>query len=277
MTGPGTGRRRPAAATGVDGAVKSADRALEIVELLTRVEHPMTFLELQHQLGYPHSSLHGLVGTLLARGWLEMDSSTRRYWLGIRTWEAGATYLRAVDLAERARPYLDQVRDAVEETTQLSVLDGRYNVYIAKVDGPHQLALQSAVGRRLEAHATGLGKVLLAGLPEPELLRRFSGITLERFTPTTITDLTRLRHELRQIEERGYGTDEEEYTVGVRCVAAPIRDAHAQTVAAMSVSVPTVRFNAVDQDRARRALTESAGRLSAALGYRPGGAASAGR
>lgn len=248
--------------------VKSAARALEILELLTALERPATFVRLERELGYPRSSLHGLLTTLERRGWVELNPETREYSLGIRTWEAGATYMRAIELADRGRPYLEAARDALSETTHLSVLDsGRYNVYVAKADGPHQLALVSYVGRRLEAHATGLGKVLLAGLPADELDRRLRGESLERFTPNTITDTAELRNHLRTVTERGYATDDEERTVGVRCVAVPVRDHRGDVVAAMSVSVPTVRFDATTTDRAREVLAEQAAGLSAALGY----------
>lgn len=247
-------------------AVKSAQRALRILELLTSQERGLTFGEIADALRYPRSSLHGLLWTMSDEGWLELDPATRRYSLGIRTWEAGNAYLRAVDLADRARPYMERVRDALEETVQLAVLDGRYNVYVAKVDGTQRLTLASAVGRRLEAHATGLGKVLLADLTPEELEERIGGVTLERFTANTITDPEELRRELALVRRRGYALDQEEYTAGVRCVAVGVRDHTGRVSAAMSVSVPTVRFNRRRQQEAIDLLTEAARDLSAALG-----------
>ena len=129
-------------------------------------------------------------------GWLEFDEEGRRYRLALRMWELGQTYMRAADLATRARPFMQQVTAELEETTQLAILDGRYNVYIAKVDGPQPLVLASQVGRRLEAHATGLGKVLLAWLSPDELLVRIGDTPLERLTKSTITSVPRLQAEL---------------------------------------------------------------------------------
>src|SRR5699024_10249940 len=111
----------------------------------------------------------------------------------------------AVDLATRARPYMERVRDSVDETVQLAVLDGRYNVYIAKVDGAQNLVMASAVGRRIEAHATGLGKVLLAGMSDKEITALYSGVTLERFTETTITNLADLLEEVREVRKNDLG------------------------------------------------------------------------
>jgi DNA-binding IclR family transcriptional regulator len=149
---------------------------------------------------------------------------------------------------------------------QLAILDGRHNVYVAKATGSQRLILASEVGRRLEAYATGLGKVLLAGLSEDELESRFKGVDMERFTPNTIRNLASLKRELQLIRKRGYGTDDEEYTLGVRCVAAPVRDSSGSVIAAMSVSVPTVR-DAVLRKDGPRLLLESADQLSRALGY----------
>jgi DNA-binding IclR family transcriptional regulator len=252
----------------LDGAVKSAQRALAILELLTQQERPLTFVEIADALGYPRSSVHGLLKTMIDRSWLELNSVTRRYGLGLRNWEAGNAYLRAVQLPERARPYMERVRDALDETVQLAVLDGRYNVYIGKVDGSQRLVLASEIGRRLEAHATGLGKVLLAGLPGEELEARLNGVLLERFTANTITERDALVRELKEIQERGYALDREEYTIGVRCLAVPVHDHSGRVTASMSVSVPTVRFDLARQEQALTALREAAWSLSAALGFR---------
>jgi len=253
------------------GAVKSAERALAVLEVLTERESPASFGYIVNRLGYPRSSLHQLLRTLIDRGWVEIEPVSGHYMLGVRTWQAGHAYQRAVDLATRARPYMERVRDAVDETVQLAVLDGRYNVYIAKVDGAQNLIMASAVGRRIESHATGLGKVLLAGLSDEAIAELYDGVQLERFTDTTITDLPALLDAVRQARQDGYGFDHEEHTIGVRCSAVPIRDASGATVAAMSVSVPTARWSAERDEQIIDCLRGESDALSAALGW--GGAA----
>lgn len=260
--------RKGASETTTEASVKSAERVLVILELLTSADRPMSFHEIGRVLGYPRSSLHGLLHTMSERHWLEEVGPSRSYGLGIRAWEAGCTYLRAISLAERALPVMGRLRDRLDETVQLAILDGRYNVYIAKAAGSQRLVLVSEVGRRLEAHATGLGKVLLAGLPPEQLDTLFSGVTLERFSHNTICGLDALKEELAAIRRRGYGTDNEEYTLGVRCVAVPVRDSSGTVIASMSVSVPTVR-DAVLRKEGPRLLLEAAKELSEALGYRP--------
>jgi DNA-binding IclR family transcriptional regulator len=248
-------------------SVKSARRALMILELLTRNESAMTFAEIGEALGYPKSSLYGLLRTLAETGWAHFDRASRRYSLGIRTLEAGNVYTRALGLVDRARPLMERIRDEIDETVQMAVLDGRHNVYVAKVDGRQALTLASEVGRRLPAHATGLGKMLLAGLSPKELDERLGTDVLERFTAHTVTDRAELRRLLAETRRIGYASDEEEYTLGVRCVAVPVLDYTGRTVAAMSVSAPTIRFDEERRAHALTLLSDAARKLSAALGH----------
>jgi Transcriptional regulator len=247
--------------------VKSAERALRVLELLTTRESALTFTEIGGVLGVPASSLHGLLRTLASRGWLAYDEASRGYALGIRALEAGNAYARSFPLPERARPIMTALRDELDETVQLAVRDGRHNVYLAKVDGSHALTLASEVGRRLPAHATGLGKVLLADLPPQQAADLLGSQPLERFTTNTIADLPKLCRYLAVVRRRGYAVDNEEYSLGVLCIAAPVRDSTGQTVAAMSVSVPTVRFDRQRKQQALRLLLDATARLSASLGY----------
>jgi len=255
--------------TRADGSVKSAVRALAILDLLTQSAEPLRFPEIAARLEYPQSSLHGLMKTLHQAQWIDFDEGTRQYTLGIKAWEAGHAYLRGRSLAERAQPFMDQVRDELNETVQLAILDsGRHNVYLAKSEGNQRLVLESHVGARLPAHATGVGKVLLASLDNEEVRRRIGAAELEQYTSTTPRDLDELIGRLEKIRTDGYGTDDQEYTAGVRCVAVPILDHGGDVVAAMSVSVPVVRFTEALERDALVSLRSAAEQFSRALGYR---------
>lgn len=253
----------------MDAGVKSARRALEILERLTRDSRPVGFGKLVDELGYPRSSLHGLLATLTEMGWVELDEDSRTYSLGIRAWEAGRAYLSARDLVERARPYMERVRDELDETVQLAVLDGSDVVYVARLDGSHRLMTSYSVGGRVGAHASAGGKALLALLPADEVASRFRETRFDRYAPSTISSFKQLKAELEQTKTRGYGVDLEEYTVGVRCLGVPVLDHEGRPVAAMSVSVPTVRFGEKQQARALRSLRTNARQLSQALGHDP--------
>ncbi|GAA0539463.1 IclR family transcriptional regulator [Saccharopolyspora subtropica] len=234
--------------------VKSADRALVILELLSRGRHRLS--DIAETLRLPLSSVHGLLGTLVHRGFAEFDQTTRTYGLGLKAWTVGQGYTGHRDIVGLALPLMEQLAQRTGETVQLSRLDGTENVYIAIAESPQPMKLVSAVGMRLPAHAVGLGKVLLSGLSDDELRRRYRGVQLERFTENTVTDLDALFAEVAQTRERGYGVDDEEYIIGCRCVAMPIRDHSGEVVAAMSVSAPTPRCGPDWTDETRVPLSE---------------------
>lgn len=248
--------------------VKSAERTLKIIDLLAQTSSPLSFSALSAALGYPQSSMHGLLQTLQVGQWVHFDEKSREYSLGIKAWEAGNAYTHAVSLAERARPYMDRVRDALNETVQLAVLDGRHNVYIAKSDGAQRLVLESRVGSRLTAHATAIGKVLLAGLSDSELNERIAEANLERYTDNTVINKNELRKQMAVARTAGYATEVEEYTVGVSCVAVPVFDSTGDTIAAMSVSMPLARLSATSHGSILAELHPAASELSHALGHR---------
>jgi DNA-binding IclR family transcriptional regulator len=221
--------------------VKSAERVLQILDLLAQHPEGLSFPQLVKVLALPKSSLYALLRVLTSRRYVEFDEPRRVYRLGLRIWETGQAYMAHHQLVHEARPVMNTIVGAINETVQLAVLDGLENVYLAKVDCSHPIRLQSEVGRRLRAHATGLGKVLLAYLPAAELAARLDGQQLARFTPQTITAISPLLADLARTRERGYALDDQEYTPGLQCVAVPIFDHLGAATAAISVSIPLMR------------------------------------
>jgi DNA-binding IclR family transcriptional regulator len=219
--------------------VKSADRALAVLELLSAGRRRLT--DIAEQLAVPLSSAHGLLATLVHRGFAEFDSDSRTYGLGLKAWTVGQSYSGHRDITGLAVPLMERLAQETGETVQLAKLDGLENVYIAIAESPQPMKLVSAVGMRLPAYATGIGKALLAGLPEAELERRLRDVTLQRFTEYTIGEVPDLLAEIAEIRRRGYASDDQEYVIGCRCVAVSIRDHGGDVVAAMSVSAPTPR------------------------------------
>jgi DNA-binding IclR family transcriptional regulator len=248
-------------------AVKSADRVLQVFDLLATEPQGLSFTEIRERLELPKSSAHTLLATLVVNQYITLDEGTRRYAVGLRLWQAGQAYLPATGLEQAALPYLQNASDAVNETAQLAILDGTENVYIAKVDAKQQLTLASRVGGRLPAYATGIGKALLSGLTDDEVRARFRGIRFTHFTPHTVTSLRALLAELRTVRERGYATDQGEYTPGVHCVAMPVLDRSGGICAAMSISVPSVRMSESLHEKICKVLGNETDALSARLGH----------
>lgn len=246
--------------------VKSASRVFDIIELLAKTPEGLTFSSLNSRLGLPKSSLHALLHVMVTRGYVAFEQRHRTYHLGIRVWEAGQAYLHHRDLLREARPVMDQIVGQINETVQLAVLDGIENVYLAKVDCSHPVRLQSEVGRRLYAHATGLGKVLLAHLPDGEREARLAGLALPCFTPNTVIDPQSLNLELAQARASGFAVDDQEYTPGLRCVAVPIHDHEGMVIAALSASIPLMRANPAQLATALRAIAAGSIAISRRLG-----------
>lgn len=240
------------ATTSADGEhfqpVKSADRTLEILERLAEPGNRPSLAELAAELGIPKSSLHAILRTMQRRRWVETDPSGLHFGLGVRAVEVGASYVDTDDLVARLDPVLDWLSEQHGETVHLGRIDGPDIVYIAKRESQHPLRLYSAIGRRLPAHATALGKAVLATHAPDEVDHRVS-YPLVRLTAHTITDAADLHRDLAATRERGYAIDREENTEGIRCfaIAVPSRDGTAGD--AISLSVPIFRL---DDDRQQR-------------------------
>lgn len=247
--------------------VKSAMRALEILELVAGYPDGVTFVELSERLPYPKSSLHGLLQTITARRWLTFDPEGRRYSIGVKPWEIGQSFLRSRDIVVRARRYLREANQELDETVQLGILDDLDVVYIDKAEGTRPLRLVSNVGGRLPAYVTGIGKALLSGLPDAELEKRFRGVELPGYTAQTITSGDELIRVLQAVRREGFAIDDGEYTYGVFCVAVPIRNQSGAVVAAMSCSVPKARIEQGELSVGKlvEVLTRQSRHVSAAL------------
>jgi DNA-binding IclR family transcriptional regulator len=230
--------------------VKSAERALSILELFSRPDTALTFTQVAEKLGYPRSSLHGLLRTLEARGWLRLDPATRRFSLGLRAWEAGNAYTPAVELARHAAPVLQRLEGDVEGAVNLAVLDGAEIVRIASRGG--------WPGGRVAAHATGAGRVMLAHLDRNGRESRLGG---------TQPGVDELHATLDRVRTQGWGGDDEETGEGVGSLAVPVRDRSGAVVAALEVSAPVQRLVPERRDETLQALRQAAEQIGAGLGF----------
>lgn len=220
--------------------------------------------DLCEETGINKSSMFSLLRTMETLGWVVKDAG-ERYVLG-----AGISYYNTVyndslkqnmNLVERFLAESAQSVGAVGETFQLSVLDRDEIIYLAKQEGQSLVRLESSPGMRFPAHATAMGKMMLALLPEGELQRRYSGKSLSAVTSHTLTDWAEFTAALADIRRTGYAVDREEIIQGISCVAAPVLDAAGKAVAAVSTSMLQHAFTA-KQEAAIREVTLLAGKLS---------------
>lgn len=261
-----------AGATTLDGALAGAqvvDRVVDILETFTRLGPELGVSEISRALDLKKATAHRLLASLRRRGLVAQDPSSRRYRLGIKLWELGTMATNHVEWIERVKPFLEQLTQRTGETAHLAVLSDGQVLYVEKVESAHSLRMPSQVGRRLPVHCTGVGKALIAFLPDEVLDGLIGRRGLQRFTPNTIIDPKRLHAELALTRKRGYSVDNEEIEEGLVCVGAPIRDHTAHVAAAISIAGPSSRLRIERVPGHAHDVVEAANAMSALLGCPP--------
>ncbi|MGB5953295.1 MAG: IclR family transcriptional regulator [Ornithinimicrobium sp.] len=243
--------------------VQSVDRALQVLTILARTGD-CGVSEIARELGVHKSTVFRLVATLEAHDMVEQQADRGKYRLGVGVLRlAGSTSAR-LDVVQEARPIARELAAATGETVNLAILSDQSALYIDQVAGPSALQPHNWVGQRIPLHATSNGKVLLSALDAESVVTVAGSLT--PFTPDTITTFSRLRQELDAVARQGFAVAIDEMEIGLSAVAAPIRDAHGDIVASLSVSGPTFRMPLERVPRLLPLLREAAVEVSARLG-----------
>ncbi|BAF58658.1 MAG: IclR family transcriptional regulator [Pelotomaculum sp.] len=244
--------------------IQSLERAIMILEYLRR--GPTSLSELSRELGLHKSTVFGLLQTLAWHNYVHQEEKTGQYSLGYRVLALGSAYLENCDLRKVAVPYLRQLVDEYGETVHLVIMDDGQVVYVDKIDSPQSIRMVSRIGRRLPAHCTGVGKAMLAFLPEEKVKLIVEKHGLPGFTPNTITTWERLVEELARIRKEGVSFDREEIEEGLCCVAAPVIGYYRQPIGAISVSGPKLRMTEEKMSLIAGSLKEIAAEISRQMG-----------
>ncbi|GAB2967716.1 MAG TPA: IclR family transcriptional regulator [Actinotalea caeni] len=242
------------------GSVQSVERAAELLELLADAGGEAALSELAATTGLPLPTIHRLMRTLLALGYVRQLPS-RRYALGPRLIRLGESAGR--QLGNAARPYLAQIAAELGESANLAMIDRDMAVYVAQASSGQSMRMFTEVGRRVYTHCTGVGKAVLAQLDDGTVREIVRRVGMPAMTEHSITDVETLLAELATIRERGYAIDEGEQEIGVRCYAVPVPEAPTPT--ALSVSGPDSRVTDAFGERAVPLLQRRAAEISAAL------------
>ena len=251
---------------GAEGTVKSVAKVLDILEHLGAAREPVGISGLARATGVHVSTAHRLLRTLVARGYVEQRSDSRRYALGPRVHALGGAYLGGSDLVSIAFPMIESLRDSLGETIHVAVWDDGYVLEVCNAKTTQPVGVSLRPGRRDPAHSTAIGKILLAHRPAADLDRLIAAAPLPASTGRTITRPDTLRAELARIRAQDFALDEEELAVGLCCVGVPIRDRRGRVVAGLSVAMPKARFAAAGVPGWVDVLRQAAGRLSDRLG-----------
>jgi DNA-binding IclR family transcriptional regulator len=252
----------------------AVERALNILETAAHRRDGLTNSEISRKLGIPKSSASYILRTLERRGYLRREAESGRYRLGLKILSLGGDVQANLDIADVALPFMRALVEKIHMTVHLAKLDQGEAVYIEKVEAPGFFKVNTWVGRRMFLHSTSVGKCLLAWLPKHEVEALVKQQGLKKRTPKTITTMTKLLADLEHIKEEGHAVDDEENSLGARCLGAPVFDVTGNVVAALGASGTLTQVDEASMPRIAEALKETARRISRQL-HRSGAAGAA--
>lgn len=221
--------------------VNSVARGFAILEALSRAREPLTLTELADAVGLSRVTTLRLCNTLMQLGYVYRNSA-KRFRLAPRVLSLGYGALCQFDVREVAEPYLKSLSETIGETVNMSVLDGTEILYVARYMTEELLPQPLYIGARLPVYCTSMGKAQLAFLPDDELKSIIAKLKFAKITHKTITSPKQLLAELEKVRQRGFAINDEELSVGLRSIAAPILK-EGRSVAAVNIAVPTTRYS----------------------------------
>ena len=252
--------------------IQAIERAVSILNVFSVDEPELGVTEIAERVGLHKSTVHRFMVNLDAAGLVERNPRSGRYRLGLHIFELGGLVMQRMNLWDEALPFLEGLVRDTGETGHLAVLEGGEAIYIERVEARRPLRVPSAIGRGYPAHATNLGKVLLADLPRERVVEIVATHGLASYTRNTITDLPQLEAELERIRIQGYAIDDEEYDEGLRCIGAGVRDHSGRVVSALGIGGPVTRITPERVEELAQLVMTAATGLSRRLGAHQSGA-----
>ena len=251
--------------------VQTIERVSVILDILGRSPQGISVGELSEKTGFPKGTTHRLLTSLAYFDHVRQDSVTKNYYLGFKLVELGNRLLGQIDIRSEARPFLIELAERTKETVHMVIPDGNEALYVDKVDASENtggLRMVSRLGTRIPLHCSSVGKAMLAYMSENKIRDVIDERGLPRRTDKTITDFAELKKHLHRIREQGFAFDDEENEKGIKCVGAPIRDQSGDVVAAISISVPSIRVSTESLlSTLKDYVIETAMRISIKLGH----------
>ncbi len=243
-------------------------KCLMVLEVLGRAGRPLTYTDILDRSGLPKSTAYRLISILANERLVHFDPDHRTYRIGYRLLELAAQGLTSFDLRQIAAPELRGVGEATQESVLLAVRDGDEIVYIDRVESTRSVRLATSLGNRAPLYCTGLGKAILAFLPEAERRALYETMNFHSFTKNTITSVDALERELARVRERGFAIDDTEHQPDIRCVAAPIRGPNDAVAGAISISAPSSRADWKNLETWTPLIRNAVSRISREIGGR---------
>jgi DNA-binding IclR family transcriptional regulator len=240
---------------------------MRLLKVFSEDEVNIGISALAKRLGIAKSTAHRLAATLVAEGMLEQAEEQGKYRLGVGLFRLGALVRRRMEVSNEARPYLYALRETINESVHLAILDGVEVMYVYHLESSHALRARSDLGVRKPAHSTAEGQAILAFQPQ-EAIDRVVAAGLTAYTPKTVTSPERFLKALAAVRQRGCAIEDEESEIGMVCVAAPIRDDSNAVVAAVGVAGPVTRLSKKAVAGVLPHVIATAEQISERLGHR---------
>lgn len=265
-TDPPLFAQSPSSQDAVTSSVQVLDRVMRLLDCFTEATPELGLAELAQETGLSKSTTHRMMAALEAHRVVELQPEARRYRLGWKLFRLGRLAVAQLAGIDRAEPFIAELAQETGDTAHLAVLDDGMTLYVSKVEGWRTLHVPSRIGAHLPPYCTGVGKALLAWLPEDQLDEVIARRSLTAYTAHTIVEPGPLKEELAAIRDRGYAVDNQEIEEGLSCVAAPVRDYTGMVVASVSVAGPTSRFGPESIPGLAAKICEAAGGISESWG-----------
>jgi len=222
--------------------LSSVASAVALLKAFSEDDVELGITALAKRLGVAKSTAHRLATTLVSEGLLEQDRDSGRYRLGIALFRLGALVRQRMDVSSEAKQFLYELRETTQESVHLAILDGIEIMYVYNLESTQAIRMRSDIGVRKPAYCTAEGQAILAFQP-PDAIEAAIAAGLAPRTPQTITEPARLRAALAEIRKRGCAVEDEESEIGMRAIAAPIRDDGGAVIAAVGVAGPAARLS----------------------------------
>jgi len=248
--------------------LSSVANSIRLLGSFSGDENELGITALAGRLRLAKSTVHRLAATLTAARFLEQNGENGKYRLGLALFELGTLVRRKMDTASESRAQMYELAQSTGETVQLAVLDHQSVLYIRILESRQAVRMSSIAGSRAPAHCTSVGKVLLA-YQGAEDVKQIVDNGLARFTDNTITAPDKLAEELAAVRQKGYAIDDEEIEVGLRCIAAPVRNHSGNVIAAVGVAAPVQRMSKKNVQTTVPTVVAAADSISRRLGYLP--------
>ncbi|MGM0983097.1 MAG: HTH-type transcriptional regulator BhcR [Pseudomonadota bacterium] len=250
------------------GHSQSLVRGLNLLERLSASPGGLALSEVAEQADLAPSTTHRLLQALQSQGFVTQDSELGVWKIDVKTFRIGNSFLEARDFVGTSRPFLRRLTTQTGETANLGVRDNGTAVFLAQSESPQMMRMITRLGSRAPLHASGVGKALMAWLPDNEVERILDERGLARVTENTLHTPEALREGLAEIRHQGFACDREEHAIGLHCVAACLHDEHGIPLAAISVSGPKARIPEERLAELGARVRDTAAEITAQLGGR---------